>query len=329
MSDEGRQRLRLWLRCGFFALFVLAPVFDLFRLDLTRGHFVLFGLDWTLGIDDFTAGRIDATELSLRVVLRAFVPGLAFVLGGLWLAWKYGRLYCGWLCPHGSVVETVNALMRRAGGTPSLWERRPATPRQADGSVFEPKALWWLPTALVVTGFAGLWAVTLLTYLLPPAEVWGNLWRLEPTRNQALFIGVATGLFTLEFTLARHLFCRFACAAGLFQSHAWMANRRALVITYQRDRAADCAGCEAVCEIACPMRLKPRTIKRRMFACTQCTACISACTTVQQHNPAGSLLAWQSGEAALAESGQRALRRIEVTGSRKVGAAADVRSEAA
>lgn len=329
MSDETRQRLRLWLRSGFFVLFVLAPVFDLFRLDLTRGHFVLFGLDWTLGIDDFAAGRIDATQLSLRVVLRAFVPGLAFVLGGLWLAWKYGRLYCGWLCPHGSVVEAINALMRRAGGTPSLWERRPATPRLADGSVFAPAARWWLPIALAVLGFAGLWAVTLLTYLLPPAEVWGNLLRLEPTRNQALFIGVATGLFVLEFTFARHLFCRFACAAGLFQSHAWMANRKALVITYRRERAADCIGCEAVCEIACPMRLKPRTIKRKKFACTQCTVCVSACTAVQRHNPAGSLLGWQSGEAALAESGQRALRRIDVSGSRSAQAAADAGSAAA
>ena len=108
-AAHRRQRLRLWLRTGFFALFVLAPVLDVFRLDLTRGHFVLFGQDWTLGIDDFVAGRIDAQELSLRVVLRAFVPGLVFVVGGLWLAWKYGRLYCGWLCPHWSVVETINA----------------------------------------------------------------------------------------------------------------------------------------------------------------------------------------------------------------------------
>jgi ferredoxin-type protein NapH len=31
-------------------------------------------------------------------------------------------------------------------------------------------------------------------------------------------------VFTLEFALARHLFCRFGCAVGLFQSLAWMAN---------------------------------------------------------------------------------------------------------
>jgi hypothetical protein len=79
-----------------------------------------------------------------------------------------------------------------------------------------------LPLALV---FALLWAVALLTYLLPPAEVYGNLFNGSLTRNQALFIGAARVLF-LEFTFARHLFCRYACAVGMFQSLAWMSNRR-------------------------------------------------------------------------------------------------------
>lgn len=39
------------------------------------------------------------------------------------------------------------------------------------------------------------WAVVLLTYLLPPAEIYGNLWRGDLTRNQAIFIGVGTTLF--------------------------------------------------------------------------------------------------------------------------------------
>ncbi|MEZ5575407.1 MAG: hypothetical protein R3F44_07065 [Candidatus Competibacteraceae bacterium] len=56
--------------------------------------------------------------------------------------------------------------------------------------------------------------MALLSYLLPPTEVYGNLFSLSPTRNQALFIGVATGVLFIEFTLARHLFCRYGCAGG-------------------------------------------------------------------------------------------------------------------
>jgi polyferredoxin len=80
---------------------------------------------------------------------------------------------------------------------------------------------------------------------------------------------------------ARHLFCRFACAVGLFQSLAWMGNRRALEVRFDTRRARFCADCDNACDNACPMRLKPRTIKRSKFTCTQCTQCLQACETVQ------------------------------------------------
>ncbi len=47
------------------------------------------------------------------------------------------------------------------------------------------------------------------------------------------------------------------------------------------------------------MRLKPRTIKRKMFTCTECGECISACTQIQHGEPERSLLRWVDGEAAL------------------------------
>jgi len=287
------QRARLAFRVAFFALFLLAPPLDLFRFDLTRGHFWVFGIPWTLGID---ADQPLLTALNLMV--RGFLP-VALVVGtGAWVSWRYGRLYCGWLCPHFSVVETINALMRRASGKPTLWERAALPERQSDGRTIRPhRAVWWL-VALGVVFFALLWAVTLLTYLLPPAEVWGNLLAGHPTRNQALFIGIATLLLTLEFSLARHLFCRFGCAVGLFQSLVWMGNRRALVVGFDRTRADACARCDASCEHACPMRLKPRQIKRKIFTCTQCQQCVQACERVTRAQGLPSLLQMLADDCA-------------------------------
>lgn len=92
---------------------------------------------------------------------------------------------------------------------------------------------------------------------------------------------------------------------GLFQSLAWMANRGALVVGYRRGRAAECAACyaaggpeHAACEGVCPMRLKPRTTKVKMFTCTQCTQCIDACTTVQAARGKESLLQWVDEDEA-------------------------------
>ena len=46
------------------------------------------------------------------------------------------------------------------------------------------------------------------------------------------------------------------------------------------------------------MRLKPRNVKRWMFACTQCGQCISACGTVNRNNPDGQLLRWVANDDA-------------------------------
>ena len=93
----------------------------------------------------------------------------------------------------------------------------------------------------------------------------------------------------------------------MFQSLAWMTNRRAMVVGYQRERARDCATCPSFCDHICPMRLKPRTIKRLMFACTQCGQCIYACHSVQRDNPNGGLLTWIADQQALQAEGAEGL----------------------
>lgn len=311
MPGTHLQRRRAWTQIGFFVLFVLAPPLDLFRIDLTLGHAIFLGQDWTLGIDGLIEGQISSAQAALNLFLRGFLP----IFGGgalfLWLAWRYGRLYCGWLCPHFSVVELINGLMLRASGKPSLWERQRLPELQPDGSRLRPNAWYWLPTLLAVLAFAFLWALVLLTYLLPPAEIYANLVTGNLTRNQTIFLTAGTLVLTIEFLAARHLFCRFGCAVGLFQSLAWMGNDRAMVVGFDTARARACQDCNNACDNVCPMRLKPRTLKRRMFTCTECASCISACTQVQGGRPEQSLLRWVEGEAAIAVVTGRPAARVE------------------
>ena len=285
---------------GFFLLFLLAPALDAFRLDLSAGHFWFLGMRWTLGLHELAgAGGL---ELTGRLLLRAGLPVLGFVALVLWLVWRFGRIYCGWLCPHFLVVEWINGVMRRASGKPSLWERRPLPEQQADGTRIRPHPAWWLGVVLAVVGFALLWAVTLLTYLLPPERVWTHLLQGQLTAGEQTFIGVATALLVVEFSLARHLFCRYGCAVGLFQSLAWMGNGRAWVVGFDRNRAAECAACDASCDHACPMRIHPRHGKRLKFTCTQCQSCIQACERVQARQGRPALLRMVSGSCAEAEA---------------------------
>ena len=313
-NPDRLQKQRLAAQLGFFLLFALAPVLDIFRIDLVAGHAVIFGNDWRLGIDAFLAHRIGTGEMAANLFLRLFLPLIAAAAAFLFIAWRWGRLYCGWLCPHFAVVETINDLMRRAIGKPSLWDRETLPARHPDGTPISQNGAWWLAVLPTAVGVGFVWAVVLLSYLLPPAEVYGNLATLSPTRNQALFITIATAAFTAEFLFARHLFCRFGCAVGVFQSLVWMANRKAMVVGFERSRAAHCADCyaadgpgHAVCEGVCPMRLRPRLAKHKMFTCTQCGQCLTACATVEGQRGRAPLLNWVAALRRAASSAMTSL----------------------
>lgn len=295
------QRRRRTFQVAFFLLFLLAPALDLLRFDLYETQLWVLGQRWSLGIDALVRGEASAAQAALALMLRGFLPALAVVGLFLGVAWRYGRLYCGWLCPHFSLVETLNDLLHRASGRLSLWDRSP-TPHA--GRV--PRRRWWPVFVLACGLFGFLWAITLLTYLLPPAVIWGHLVRGSLTANQARFLVAGTVVFTLEFLFARHLFCRFGCAVGLFQSLAWMANPRGMVVAFARERARECRGCDAprgsACDHACPMRLHPRNIKRMMFACVQCGRCLSACNGAQQQRQRPASLEWVVGLDAVRET---------------------------
>ncbi len=303
------QKLRFITRLGFFLLYLLAPVFNLLRFDLNSQTFYFLGSEWHIGIDTFQRsaqecfpGQVDSFDMLINFAELIFIPVAAFLAIGAFISWRWGLLYCGWLCPHESVVEIVNNLMRRASGKWTLWDRKPLPEKQLDGTYIRPDKRWWLVTAIVILLLAFIWAISLLTYLLPPKEIYANLIHFSFSQGQLIFLGIATTVIALEFTFARHLFCRFGCSLGLFQSLMWMLNKKAMVVGFDRSRAKECIGCDASCEIACPIQLKPRSIKRKMYSCSQCMRCISACESVQKNKNSISLLQMLSGECALDKS---------------------------
>lgn len=302
MKQSTVQRSRLLTQMGFFVLFTITPIFDLLRYDLSAGHAYILTHEWHVGIDDLIAGNVSPLAAAGHVLLYLFLPllgALALILG---VAWKWGRLYCGWLCPHFSVVETINRLMLRATGRHSLWDSRETAPWEADGSASVRDARYWLLVVPAALGFAFAWAVVFLTYLMPPFQVYGGLANLSLYRYEVIFLAAATCVLSAEFLLARHLFCRYACAIGIWQSIAWIGNKQAMVVGFDRERINDCAECvggkTSACDAVCPMRLKPRNVKRWMSACTQCGQCLAACETANRQRPQGALLRWVAGEAA-------------------------------
>ena len=302
MKKPALQRARLLAQMGFFTLFTVTPLFDLFRYDLTEKHAYFLTYPWHLGIDDLIAGSGDPKAAALNIILYLFLPLLGAAALIIGVAWKWGRLYCGWLCPHFSVVETINRLTLLASGKHSVWDKKETPPWEPDGTPAPRDKRYWFAVVPAAVAFAFAWAVVGLTYLMPPLQVYGGLLTFNLYRGEVIFLAAATTVLSLEFLFARHLFCRYGCAIGIFQSFAWIVNKKAMVVGFERKRLKDCASCleghGSACDAVCPMRLKPRNIKRWMFACTQCGQCISACGTVNRNNPNGQLLHWVSGDAA-------------------------------
>ncbi|MDP3539238.1 MAG: 4Fe-4S binding protein [Azonexus sp.] len=302
MNKPALQRYRVLAQIGFFALFTLTPIFDLFRYDLTKRHAYFLTYQWHIGIDDLIAGRVDPATAAVNLIFYLFLPVLGTLALIIGVAWKWGRLYCGWLCPHFSVVETINRLMLFATGKHSVWDKKQTPPWEPDGSPATRDKRYWLLVVPAAIGFAFTWAVVGLTYLMPPFQVYHGLFTFTLSRNEVIFLSAATTVLSLEFLFARHLFCRYACAIGIFQSFAWIANRKAMVVGFERERLPECATClngnGSACDAVCPMRLKPRNVKRWMFPCTQCGQCISACGTVNRNKPEGQLLRWVKNDEA-------------------------------
>jgi ferredoxin-type protein NapH len=300
------QARRQGFQIGFFLLFLLAPALNLLRFDLTQTQLWVLGFPWSLGIDDLIHGRITPTQAAVGLLLRGLLPLVLVVGGFIAVAWRYGRLYCGWLCPHFSAVELLNQTLHRALGKFSLWDKHPTRRVDARGQLIKASPTWW-PVFFGLSALLGFtWAITLLTYLLPPARVWGHLIHGLLTPGEARFLWIATAVFTLDFVLARHLFCRFGCAVGLFQSLAWMANPKGMVVAFERERARECRTCEppqgSACDNGCPMRLHPRNIKRMMFSCVQCGQCLSHCDASQGAQQRTPVLTWKVGVDAVRET---------------------------
>ncbi|TNE74654.1 MAG: 4Fe-4S binding protein, partial [Gammaproteobacteria bacterium] len=124
-ANQHKDRLqtkRLVTRTGFFLLFLLAPALNLFRYDLTETRFIVFGFPLSFNLDLTWVAQSSPADVAGQILFWFILPILVLVPLVLWVAWKWGRIYCGWLCPHFSVVETVNHLMTRITGRPTLWE---------------------------------------------------------------------------------------------------------------------------------------------------------------------------------------------------------------
>jgi ferredoxin-type protein NapH len=263
----------------FWGLIFLGPALDVFRVDMIQQRLVFMGQSLPF-------------VFNTLFWLPVGFYGAVILIGVVSLLW--GRLFCGWTCPHNTLTEWTRAL--RAMVDPSgqredkpKWMKRLL--RKYPGA---QKALFVLSPLLAI-GLTFLFSLLLSFYVVSPDFVLGQYGSGHPhialVWGHGLFMLI--GLFLLY---AGHDFCRTCCPYGMGQSiSAYHENSRwrPMEIQFTGDKASQCKTCQA-CQIVCPVDIDPRSgtlegqLKVGQFdGCFNCGECIDACKYVHsfKQNP--------------------------------------------
>lgn len=221
--------------------------------------------------------------------------GAVILIGVVSLVW--GRLFCGWACPHNTLTEWTVALRAMVG--------RAEKPRWLKLLLRRfPQIQPGLPVLSILLAILLTSTLSLLLsfYVIPPdwvlsqyasgaphiALIWGN----------SLFVLI--GLFLLY---AGNDFCRTCCPYGLAQSVSAYhegSRWRPMEIQFSGNKESQCKSC-SVCHIVCPVELDPRAgtlegaLKVGQFdGCFNCGECIDACKYIHSFKEEPGLLSFNN-----------------------------------
>lgn len=188
-----------------------------------------------------------------------------------------GRIFCGWICPLGTLGEWAANLARRFG------IRRRELPEKLDHGLRYAKYV----VMILVVGLAW-WLGKLAWRNLDPWVAWMHLSAgieglLErPWAYLVLFGGVIGASLFIE-----RFWCRYLCPLGAF-----LAILQRFSLFKVRRNPITCTRCEE-CNSNCPVRLAPLKTERVTSAeCLACGRCTDSC-------PVGQTLTFASGTRSL------------------------------
>ncbi len=248
-------RVRRFTQYATIIVLVLVPVSGLFRIDPLAGAFVV--LDKQVWFSDFF------------IVIGFWITAASLLVVTYSLA---GQVFCGWVCPQGTVSEWANQLTKQLLG------------RQAESMDLSGKAMqiasrkdtWLNRVALGSMLFVAslLYAVIPLLYFYPPEQLWQVVTLRSDQAGSVLWIyAVFVVIMFLDIAVIRHMMCRYMCIYRMWQ-HSFK-TRDTLHVSYDQSRSDHCTTC-SYCASACFLELDPR--RTDVYdSCINCGECIVAC----------------------------------------------------
>ena len=206
-------------------------------------------------------GAVETAWSSLAggTFLRHLAPSNLLALALVVLsALALGRIFCGWVCPIGTIQDALAGLMRRLVGRGGVLPLR--LPKKVDRPLRYLKYL--------VLGWV-LWAS--ISAVVPPLAPFCPFRTLfELNLGSLLSLGVALTFAGLSLIVER-FWCRYLCPLG-----ALLVLFNRLSPLRPRVNAERCVACGR-CEAACPAGIDPVKDGTDHPECVRCYACVESC----------------------------------------------------
>ena len=249
--------IRRITQASVLLLLVLIPILNLKGITFITGslYSLAFGPIWIT--DPLSGLQTIMASLSLDVVL------LLSMLIPVALAFVFGRVFCGWMCPQNSISELVDYVsgkfkLKRLANPPLS-----STPRYIIlVGLIALAPLLGFPVANLISA-PGIISVQITKYFYEGV------------------VGFEIGLIGLiiisELFIVRRLWCNYICPVGsllgVFRSN------RTMKVVYAEDPEHICGKCYA-CADVCRLGLNPMGEKIYPL-CHNCGACVAACEKMQ------------------------------------------------
>ena len=234
-------------------------------LDVINRRFHLFGLTFA------------AQDLWMAFF---FITGLGFSL--FFITSLFGRIWCGWACPHSVFLEQVYRPIERLIEGDAT-KRRKLDRQEWDGEKIAKRGLKYA----IYIGVSALIAHLFLAYFISIPELYR--WMTTSPKEHwgaFVFMGVATAIIYGNFAWFREQLCLVICPYGRLQSA--LIDDDSLIIGYDDARGEprghakqegvgdfiDCLRCVQVCPTGIDIR------QGLQMECIGCANCIDACDTI-------------------------------------------------
>jgi len=254
----------VWIRRGWQALFL--GLF-LFLVAVTSASLLGgYPVEWFLGLDPLVAA---STALSAHSITRS----LAWAIPLLVLTLVFGRFFCGWVCPMGTLHHAVGWLARPRGLRARAARNRPRPLHAAKYAIL----LAVLGMAIAGSNQAGLldpiaftWRA-LSTSLVPAldAALGGPYQGLRHFHASTLVAALFLAAIGLSLFTPR-LYCRMLCPLGALLG--LLASRSLFRLAREPGACSDCDVCAADCQGAAEPDGRLRTSE-----CMLCLNCAQGC----------------------------------------------------